>query len=552
MTIDRRFGVRDGQAIKTPCRVATTANLSALSGLLTIDTVTVADGDRVLVKDQDTATENGIYVASTGLWERATDFNGYADVVKGTYVFINEGDTNTGLQFRVTSSDPIVIGTSDIEFESFFVAGPPNSLSIGTVTEGATAAATITGSPPTQVLNLTLPQATDGADATIEVGTVTTLAAGEPATVTNSGTTTAAVFDFGIPAGQDGDKGTNGATWRSGATDPGAGLGSDGDFYLQTGSGATGVLGDVWEKVSGTWVKGINIRGASGAGTGDMLAATYDPNSKAADAFNTDNHADGTTNKVYSATDKSKLAGIEALADVTDATNVAAAGAVMDGDFSADGLMTRTASGTYTSRTLTAGTGVTITNGDGVAANPQIALSAGTQASLALADTALQPGDVSAYAGPYIGTKSVTKTHTTISPAQEASGTTNYTGFPGTAPTTSNRRHKLEEFTIQATQAGGATFEVHYQAYFSGITGGTGDRPQILGCVLDSNTDVADYGAANMMVNSRTTGTLFITLYIAVADTSLHDVDLFCFRDAAGNLSVSERTLTVVEMRNAA
>lgn len=72
-------------------------------------------------------------------------------------------------------------------------------------------------------------------------------------------------------------------------------------------------------------------------GGGDMLASTYDPQAVAGDAFDTDNHTDGTTNKVYSATEKTKLAGIETAADVTDATNVAAAGATMDADTSLAG-----------------------------------------------------------------------------------------------------------------------------------------------------------------------------------------------------------------------
>jgi hypothetical protein len=64
-------------------------------------------------------------------------------------------------------------------------------------------------------------------------------------------------------------------------------------------------------------------KGADGLGTGDMQAATYDPNSKAADAFDQDNMVDGTTNKNYTGTEKSKLSGIESNADVTDAENVA-------------------------------------------------------------------------------------------------------------------------------------------------------------------------------------------------------------------------------------
>lgn len=69
------------------------------------------------------------------------------------------------------------------------------------------------------------------------------------------------------------------------------------------------------------------------------------------------------------------LINVEDGADVTDATNVAAAGAVMDGDFSVNGVMVRTASGTYTNRTITGTSNtISVTNGDGVSGNPQITL----------------------------------------------------------------------------------------------------------------------------------------------------------------------------------
>jgi len=86
---------------------------------------------------------------------------------------------------------------------------------------------------------------------------------------------------------------------------------------------------------------------ASAGSGGDMTASTYDPTNVAADAFDMDNMADGSTNVAMLATERTKLSGIEASADVTDATNVAAAGAVMDGDFSSNGIMSRTGAGTY-------------------------------------------------------------------------------------------------------------------------------------------------------------------------------------------------------------
>lgn len=80
-----------------------------------------------------------------------------------------------------------------------------------------------------------------------------------------------------------------------------------------------------------TFLRGDNTW-ATPAGAGDMDASTYDPQNIADDAFDTDNHTNGTTNKVFTAVEKTKLAGIEALADVTDATNVDAAGATMNAD----------------------------------------------------------------------------------------------------------------------------------------------------------------------------------------------------------------------------
>lgn len=105
-----------------------------------------------------------------------------------------------------------------------------------------------------------------------------------------------------------------------------------GDVFYYNGTNIVnlgiGAEGEVLKSVSG-----LPAWGAA-AGGGDMLASTYDPQNIAADAFDVDNHTDGTTNKVYTATEQSKLAGIETGADVTDAANVAAAGAVMEADTS--------------------------------------------------------------------------------------------------------------------------------------------------------------------------------------------------------------------------
>ena len=68
--------------MSAPARVATTANIT-LSGLQTIDGVTLTDGERVLVWQQSTASQNGIYEASSGNWSRAPDRASNGEIVKG-------------------------------------------------------------------------------------------------------------------------------------------------------------------------------------------------------------------------------------------------------------------------------------------------------------------------------------------------------------------------------------------------------------------------------------------------------------------------------------
>lgn len=110
-TTDRIDGLASGLAIKTPVRVATTTNIT-LSGLQTIDGVTVAAGDRVLVKDQNTTTENGIYDAASTAWTRSKDFDGNRDATDGTLVAVRAGTANADKVYRLSATNPVVFGTS--------------------------------------------------------------------------------------------------------------------------------------------------------------------------------------------------------------------------------------------------------------------------------------------------------------------------------------------------------------------------------------------------------------------------------------------------------
>jgi phage-related tail fiber protein len=105
VSTDRRFGVNSSAAVKVPCRVATTANVT-LSGHQTIDGQLVVDDDRVLVKNQTDQKQNGIYVVDSGTWTRAPDWDGPYDAKNGSLVYVTDGSTYADNLFTCTTSDP--------------------------------------------------------------------------------------------------------------------------------------------------------------------------------------------------------------------------------------------------------------------------------------------------------------------------------------------------------------------------------------------------------------------------------------------------------------
>lgn len=102
---------------RVPVRCATTAAITLASvGLAATDGVTIIDGDRVLVWKQTTASENGIYVAHATAWTRATDANTSAKVVSGISAYICEGTLYGGKYFRLTTINPITLGSTSLTF----------------------------------------------------------------------------------------------------------------------------------------------------------------------------------------------------------------------------------------------------------------------------------------------------------------------------------------------------------------------------------------------------------------------------------------------------
>jgi hypothetical protein len=102
---------------KLPCRLATTANINLTTGgLLVIDGVQTITGDRVLVKNQTTGSQNGIYVVASGAWTRSTDADVSAEVTNGMWTEVLYGALNALTRWLLTTSDPIVLGTTSLTF----------------------------------------------------------------------------------------------------------------------------------------------------------------------------------------------------------------------------------------------------------------------------------------------------------------------------------------------------------------------------------------------------------------------------------------------------
>ena len=148
--------VAQGLNVKTSCAVATTANVT-LSGEQSIDGVTTS-ASRILVKDQSTASQNGIYVTDAGAWSRATDFDAPAEVAS-SFVFISGGTAGADTGWVCTNEpESVAVGTDGITFSQFSDAGhitagtgltkSGNEISINASQSTITSIGTLSGATP--------------------------------------------------------------------------------------------------------------------------------------------------------------------------------------------------------------------------------------------------------------------------------------------------------------------------------------------------------------------------------------------------------------------
>ena len=172
---------RQGLDVKQSVRVATTAPINLATDLEagdTIDGVELVAGDRVLVKEQSTATENGIYVAvASGAASRSSDANGTADTGElnpGTFTFVEEGTTHSDKGFVVSTNGTITIDATAITWTQFsgagsFTAGDGLSQSGNTINVNVTANRTAITADAIDIASTYV-----GQDSITTLGTITT------------------------------------------------------------------------------------------------------------------------------------------------------------------------------------------------------------------------------------------------------------------------------------------------------------------------------------------------------------------------------------------
>lgn len=107
---------------KASVRVATTENIE-LTGTPIIDGVAIIAGNRILVKNQTNAVQNGIYVVAAGSWSRSSDFDQDQEATAGVFFFVEEGTANGDAGFVLTTNNQVTIGVTELTFTQFSGTG---------------------------------------------------------------------------------------------------------------------------------------------------------------------------------------------------------------------------------------------------------------------------------------------------------------------------------------------------------------------------------------------------------------------------------------------
>jgi len=285
---------RQGLDVKQSVRVGTTAAINLASDLEAgdvIDGVTLVAGDRVLVKNQVTASENGIYVAvaaAAGAASRSSDANGTADTGElkaGTFTFVEEGTVNSDKGFVVSTNGTITVGSTSITWTQFsgagsFTAGDGLSQDGNTINVNVVANRTAITSDAVDIASTYVGQASITTLGTITTGTWSATDVGIAHGGTNASDETTARTNLGV-------KTTAGAVTTSTSTL--ARIASQGCTASASGQSVTtvthnfntkNVIVQVYEDATGETVYGDVIRNNT-----NTVTVTLQGSSIATDAF---------------------------------------------------------------------------------------------------------------------------------------------------------------------------------------------------------------------------------------------------------------------------
>jgi hypothetical protein len=109
----------NGAEFQTAVRAVATSNQASLSGLLTIDGVTLTDGDRVLLTGQATGSQNGPWVAHAGAWTRPTDYPSGGTIPTNRAYFVQQGTAWADTGWTLTNDVPITVDTTGTVWTQF-------------------------------------------------------------------------------------------------------------------------------------------------------------------------------------------------------------------------------------------------------------------------------------------------------------------------------------------------------------------------------------------------------------------------------------------------
>jgi hypothetical protein len=128
--------IATGLDVKASVRAKTTGNIADLltGAPNVVDGVSLAINDRILVTEQTTGAQNGIYVVVTvgtgadGVWARSSDADSSAEVTAGLFTFIEEGTLYADQGWVLTTNNPITLGTTALSFTQFSSSGAQDPL----------------------------------------------------------------------------------------------------------------------------------------------------------------------------------------------------------------------------------------------------------------------------------------------------------------------------------------------------------------------------------------------------------------------------------------